>query len=101
MKDFCKLIFRTLSRILVLPIYLAFLICRLFRSDRATFPEYSELFALIPGPIGVYLRREFYRLALNSCAVDSQIAFGTVFSTADIDIASGVYIGRYLSLIHI
>lgn len=57
------------------------------------FPGWSQLFALLPGQIGVYSRRAFYRWALPKCGRDVCISFGTVFSHATAELGDCVYIG--------
>jgi acetyltransferase-like isoleucine patch superfamily enzyme len=57
------------------------------------FPGWSQLFSLIPGLTGVYLRRAFYRLVLPGCGRDICISFGSVFSHPTAQIGSNVYVG--------
>jgi acetyltransferase-like isoleucine patch superfamily enzyme len=61
-------------------------------ADRA-FPGWSQLFSLLPGMVGVYLRRAFYRTVLPTCERDACISFGTVFSHPTVRIGARVYIG--------
>src|SRR4051812_9489856 len=57
------------------------------------FPAWSQLFSLLPGTTGVYLRRAFYRLVLPLCGRDACISFGTVVSHPTAAIGDRVYIG--------
>jgi virginiamycin A acetyltransferase len=57
------------------------------------FPGWSQLFALIPGTTGNYLRRAFYRLSLPLCGRDVCISFGTVFSHPTAELGNTVYVG--------
>lgn len=59
------------------------------------FPGWSQLFSLVPGQTGIYLRRAFYRLTLAHCGRDACISFGTVFSHPTASIGKHVYIGTY------
>jgi virginiamycin A acetyltransferase len=59
------------------------------------FPGWSQLFSLLPGVSGVYLRRAFYRLAMIDCASDCWIGFGTVFSHSTVRIGKKVYLGTF------
>lgn len=61
--------------------------------DERAFPGWSQLFSLIPGLSGVYLRRAFYRFVLPACGSDVCISFGTVFSHSTARIGNRVYIG--------
>jgi virginiamycin A acetyltransferase len=86
---------RGVCRLLLVPVIA---LCRLesvvLGSERA-FCGHSQGLSLIPGVLGDYLRREFYRLMLEGCAPDCQISFGTIFSTRDVVIGAGAYIGEY------
>jgi acetyltransferase-like isoleucine patch superfamily enzyme len=55
----------------------------------------SQFLSLLPGVVGDYIRREFYRLALDECASDCQIVFGTLFASSAARVARGVYVGSY------
>ena len=57
------------------------------------FPGWSQLYSLVPGIWGVYLRRAFYRLVLPSCGRDVCISFGTVFSHPTARLGHRVYVG--------
>src|SRR3954469_20475325 len=57
------------------------------------FSACSELLSLVPGAAGVYLRRGFYRMALDSCPPDCHIGFGTTVAHPEVRIGRGVYIG--------
>ncbi|WOJ98302.1 acyltransferase [Congregibacter brevis] len=58
-----------------------------------TFSGTSQLLSLFPGKAGSYLRVAFYRFAMQSCAADCFIGFGTVFSQRNTTIGRAVYIG--------
>jgi len=60
----------------------------------ATFVACSEFFSLMPGRIGIYLRRGYYAYTLEAFATDCQIAFGTTFSHSRVRIEPEVVIGK-------
>jgi virginiamycin A acetyltransferase len=60
---------------------------------KRAFPGWSQLFSLIPGITGVYLRRAFYWLVLPSCGREVCISFGTVFSHPTARLGNRVYVG--------
>ena len=91
MKTVLKLAARGAALALVFP----FAILSAFGRLRPGFSFCAELCALFPGLPGDYLRGAFYRLTLASCAWNSRISFGTFFSTPDVVIEDGVYIGAY------
>lgn len=58
----------------------------------------SEFFSLFPGLAGVYLRRGFHCMALEHCAWDVHIEFGTWFAHCAARIGERVYIGGRCTL---
>lgn len=57
------------------------------------FMGFSQLMSLLPGRLGNYLRRAFYRHVMSGCHPDTSIGFATLFSQPETEIESGVYIG--------
>jgi virginiamycin A acetyltransferase len=66
---------------------------RLRPGSEEVFQACAHLLALAPGLPGVYVRRAFYRLALDACHGDCYIGFGTVCTHREVVIERGVYIG--------
>jgi hypothetical protein len=62
------------------------------------FHALAQLFALVPGLIGDYIRVAFYVLTLQKCALRSRISFGSFFAHSSVVVARGVYIGAYCVL---
>lgn len=58
----------------------------------------SQLFALVPGLPGVYLRRAYYATVLPGGAPDLAMGFGTVLAQRDTTIGRRVYVGAYCSI---
>lgn len=98
MKDFSKTVLNFLATILIFPLYVLYFLCSRFCEERRSFAFYSQLLSLFPGVFGVFLRRAFYRLSLESCSSDAWISFGTVFSTSKISLGKQVYLGQYCIL---
>jgi acetyltransferase-like isoleucine patch superfamily enzyme len=67
-------------------------------SREGIFATTSELLSLVPGRLGIYLRRGFYRMCLDRCAADCHIGFGTTFAHPQAVIGRGVYIGNRCTL---
>lgn len=65
------------------------------RKAERVFGFFSQLFALVPGLPGVYLRIAFYRWTLDACSLESAIGFGSVVSHRTTEIGPNVYIGSY------
>jgi acetyltransferase-like isoleucine patch superfamily enzyme len=79
--------------LMVAPLVISWKMYHAWRRRESLFVTFSQLLSLIPGKMGVYLRRGYYRMALEDCADDVCVGFGTCFSHATARIAKGVYIG--------
>jgi acetyltransferase-like isoleucine patch superfamily enzyme len=66
-------------------------------SDRAeaAFTFWAQSFALVPGVVGVFLRRAFYRCTLDACGRSFFIGFGAFCSHRSVTIEDDVYVGPY------
>ena len=98
MRACLKSVANRLAFLLVLPPYLLYQLSRSLLGPRQAFPGWSQAFSLLPGLVGVYLRRAFYRLVLPQCSQDCCLSFGTVFSHATAEIGRSVYVGVYCCL---
>jgi acetyltransferase-like isoleucine patch superfamily enzyme len=98
MKTVLKTLADAAAVVLVSPAYLAYRLARLALAPDKAFTGWSQLFSLVPGLSGVYLRRAFYRLVLARCSPGSFIGFGTVFSHATAEVGRDVYVGVYCCL---
>jgi acetyltransferase-like isoleucine patch superfamily enzyme len=98
MKKIIKTAANLLAMLLVLPGFLAFLSASCILGRRRTFPGWSQAFSLLPGFIGIYLRRAFYRLIFPTVGEDSCLGFGTVFSHPTAKIGRSVYVGNFCCL---
>jgi virginiamycin A acetyltransferase len=83
---------------LVLPAFLLYRLGALAAGPVRAFPGWSQLFSLLPGLTGAYLRRAFYRLVLPRVGADSWIGFGTVFSHPTAELGRGVHVGPFCGL---
>lgn len=68
---------------------------RLHQEGEAVFNFWTHIFAILPGFVGLYLRRGFYRLTLDRCAPDFFVGFGAIFTHRHAVVAPGVYVGPY------
>jgi virginiamycin A acetyltransferase len=59
---------------------------------------FAQLWALIPGIPGNYLRNAYYRWTLDGCEFSSRISFGTFFAHRQSRVGRRVYIGPYCLL---
>ena len=79
MKAFLKSAANTVALLFVWPAFLTYKLAVWTLGSEMAFSGWSQAFALVPGLIGIYLRRAFYRLTLPRCETDSCLCFGTVF----------------------
>ena len=61
----------------------------------AIFSFWAQTFALVPGLPGIFVRRAFYRLTLDSCEGSFYVGFGAFFSHRQSIVEDGVYVGPY------
>ncbi len=94
MKEFLKATARAMSTIAMLPAIASFkLRASLIGPDRALTGS-SQLWSLVPGLLGQYLRRAlFARVLRGGCAPSAVIEFGVLFSRVASQIDEGVYVG--------
>jgi virginiamycin A acetyltransferase len=97
MRELLKSCLNTSALLLVLPAACAYWAAALAGRQRA-FTGWSQAFSLLPGTIGVYLRRAFYRLVLQRCGEGSVVSFGAVFSHPDSEIGNNAYVGLFCCL---
>ena len=98
MRRLIKKIVSAACFIIVIPFYILYKLESFIIRTEQPFCGMSQLFSLIPGLIGEYLRREFYKLSLKKCSDDCCISFGSIFSHPTAEIGKGVYIGAYCTI---
>lgn len=94
MKKILKSSLQGISLVLVLPLALL----SGFGRIEPVYLIGAQIYALLPGLIGDYLRVAYCRLTLEECALDSRIQFGSFFVHPQAKVARGVYIGCYCVL---
>jgi acetyltransferase-like isoleucine patch superfamily enzyme len=85
-------------RLLVLPLYLLYRFLEFFLKTDQPFQMSSHFLSLIPGLVGNYFRKEFYRITLARCGPDVCIEFGTIINQSTVEIGRNVYIGPRCSI---
>ncbi|GJM44159.1 MAG: hypothetical protein DHS20C21_10010 [Gemmatimonadota bacterium] len=98
MKALLKTIAALGCRLLMLPLFLYYRVACVFIDSDKAFHGASQAVATLPGLPGEFLRREFYRLALEECSPDCCISFGTILSKRGSRIGRRVYVGTYCTL---
>ena len=86
------------AALIVLPAWFVYRLGSMILGAERAFPGWSQAFSLVPGLLGVYLRRAFYRMVFPECATSACISFGTVFSHPTARVGRNVYIGLYCSI---
>lgn len=94
----CKRLLRGVACVIVAPCVAACRAAGLLIGRQRAFAGWSQLFAVLPGVCGCYLRWAFYRWTLAHCGRDGEIGFGTIFSRDTAEIEDGAYIGAYCVL---
>jgi acetyltransferase-like isoleucine patch superfamily enzyme len=84
--------------VLTAPLWLPARLQAWLTGGEGAFAGCSELLSLFPGLPGVYLRRGFYRMCLEACAIDCHIGFGTTLAHPEVHIGRGVYVGNRCTL---
>jgi len=72
---------------------LSFLEKRLLPGHESTFRMCAQMLALLPGLPGLFVRRAYYRYALDGCDADCHIGFGALITHREAIIERDVYIG--------
>jgi virginiamycin A acetyltransferase len=62
------------------------------------FQTIAQLFSLMPGLPGDYLRVAYYVLTLRRCSIHSRVSMGSFFAHSSATVGKGVYIGAYCVL---
>lgn len=98
MKRIIKGVVSILCTILVLPAIVLYRLQVWMGLGTRCFPGWSQLFSLLPGGTGVYLRNAFYRTSMDRCLEGVWIGFGTLFSGPGTSLGKSVYLGNYCSI---
>ncbi len=97
-KKILKLLMTLIVRLCLLPVFIIYkLQLYLIKSERF-FSDMAQSLSLIPGILGEYTRREFYRFSLKKCSDNCCICFGTVITHPQAQIGDKVYIGMHCTI---
>ncbi|HEV3204487.1 MAG TPA: acyltransferase [Gemmataceae bacterium] len=83
---------------LVTPLWALAKLEGLFTGGEGFFETSTEMLSLIPGKMGIFLRRGFYWMTLDAFAKDCGIGFGTLIAHPQVRIGRRVYIGARCTL---
>jgi virginiamycin A acetyltransferase len=90
---FLKTTARFAAVLLTLPAAVSFRLSAMIFGPNFAFQFWTQLLALLPGYIGIYLRSGAYFWILPEFGRDSHVGFGTVFSHSTCRLGERVYIG--------
>lgn len=79
--------------LLVLPLVGLVKLLEIFLKTDQPFQLGAHSVSLVPGVVGNYIRKEYYRLTLARCGPDVCIEFGTILHQAAVELGRRVYIG--------
>jgi virginiamycin A acetyltransferase len=79
--------------VLTTPFWAIVRVAGVFRGGDELFGTCSQIVSIIPGVLGVFLRRGYYIMTLERCAWDCSIGCATWFSHPQVSIGRRVYIG--------
>ena len=95
MKEYAKIIIVSMFIVITLPFSLLSIISfKLFKSEEV-FTFFGQLFSLIPGVFGRYVRSSFYVIVLKKCSYDISIGFCSYFSRISASVGKRVVIASY------
>ena len=97
-RDTLKQLVSLICRVFILPLAVLVRLLELFVPGDQPFELGSHTVSLIPGIIGNYFRKEYYRMTLQKCSSDVCIEFGTILHQASVEIGCRVYIGTRCSI---
>lgn len=86
------------SAVFVMPMVIMYRLSFVVFGGSRAFSGWSQFLSLIPGIPGSHLRNAFFSLTMTKCSRESHIGFGTIFSSPDVSIGTGVYVGNYCSI---
>lgn len=92
-KTFIKQLINVLAMLIVAPLVILFFTLSIIGSKDSAFTAFSQLLSLFPGHTGSYLRKNFFRICMQHCSINTYIGFATIFSQQNTRIEDGVYIG--------
>lgn len=79
--------------LLTTPLWVTVRLGRYFRTRDACFATCSQIISVVPGILGIFLRRGFYLMTLEEFAIDCSIECATWLSHPQVRVGKGVYIG--------
>jgi len=99
-KKTLKILVFTTALLVVSPLLLFSWLEKILLRGEAVFSTLAHLLAIVPGPIGHYVRAAFYFGTLDSCSWETHIGFGSLFAHRGARISANVSTGVYCVIGH-
>ncbi len=82
----------------LLPIFICYKIHAKFSKSERLFTDFAQLVSLVPGTVGNYIRREYYKFTLSKCSNTCSIGLGTIIAHPGTEIGERAWIGTYCTI---
>lgn len=86
--------------LLVAPLLLLDWLEKTLTRSESLFAGISQLLALVPGPVGVWLRAAFYFGAFKHCSWETHVGFGSIFTHRGASLGRQASMGSYCVVGH-
>lgn len=93
LKDSLKTLMFWTLKLISAPVWLLYLLLKPMTQPDELTSGFAQLISLLPGKIGVYLRKACLETILEHCHRSAFVGFGTLFSQRGTHIQENVYIG--------
>jgi acetyltransferase-like isoleucine patch superfamily enzyme len=88
------------SLIIVLPLIALSWLEKALSKSESVFSTFAQLVAMVPGPVGTYLRAAYYYGVLDECSWETHFGFGSIFTHRGAHVAARVSTGAYCIIGH-
>jgi acetyltransferase-like isoleucine patch superfamily enzyme len=102
-REICKAVARALALCSVVPAIVSYRLRRPFVGADRALEASTQTLGMVPGLVGMYVRRAFLARVLTRCATTVTVGFGTLFSQTGARLDERVYVGPrcHLGLVHL
>jgi len=90
-----KAVANTICIVVTVPLWAASVLYSVVVRSEGLFTFFAQIVAMLPGGLGVYLRRAYYRLTLGRCGRYLVVGFGSLFTSRRAEVGDRVWIGQY------
>lgn len=98
MKSFIKNAIKIIALCMTLPFASLAILQKKITAGSSIFIFFAEIFSLLPGTLGSYIRAAYYHLTLKRFGLSSYILFGSLITKMESSIGDHCGIGSYASI---